>query len=308
MSDGDGFDWEAHAANRGLLGQQDFVKVNLAASRLQWWWRRVRWRRVIQRRAEAARVIFIQARIRTSILGIQTNFRMMRTRTQYKMQMAKIIKFQSLLKGFFVRRICLQVLKEKRAAPAIQRWWRMVRQRRRYRAKVAKVIFIQACIRRLIQRRRFLRGRTAILGLQTNFRMMRTRTQYKIQMAKIIKCQSLIKGFFMRRLYLQVLKDRRGAALAIQGWWRRVKKRREMAQENARIKAEEEQMEQEEASVGEKKDGDEMRREQEGQVEVRMGMGSPQSERREVEGMRTRDARGRELLTSPPSHNMEPDT
>ena len=86
-----------------------------------------------------------------------------------------------------------------------------------------------------------------------------------------------------------------------------------MAQENARIKAEEEQMEQEEASVGEKKDGeeedgDEMRPEQEGQVEVRMGMGSPQSERREVEGMRTRDARGSELLTSPPSHNMEPDT
>ena len=93
-----------------------------------------------------------------------------------------------------------------------------------------------------------------------------------------------------------------------------VKKRREKAQENARVKAEEEQMEQEEASVGEKKDGEEedetvkRRPEQEGQVEVRMGMGSPQSERREVEGMRTRDARGRELLTSPPSHNMEPDT
>ena len=226
MSGADGFDWEAHVANRGLLGQQNFVEVNRAAVRLQ-------------------------------------------------------------------------------------RWWRRVRQRRRQRAEVAKVIFMQARIRRFIQRRRYLRLR-AILGIQTNFRMMRTRTQYKMQMAKIIKCQSLIKAFLVRRLYLEVLKEKR-AALAVQRWWRMVKQRRKRVEENARIKAEGEQIKQEEASVRKKKTGEEEDEKDETvttrpeQVDVPVTMGSPQSERREVEGMRTRDTRGKELVTSPP-HNVEPDT
>ena len=92
-----------------------------------------------------------------------------------------------------------------------------------------------------------------------------------------------------------------------------VKQRRERVEENARIKAEGEQIKQEEASVRKKKTGEEEDEKDETvttrpeQVDVPVTMGSPQNERREVEGMRTRDSRGKELVTSPP-HNVEPDT
>ena len=202
MAGSDGFDWEAHSANRGLLGQQNYVDVNRAAVRLQRWWRRVRQKR--KRRAEVAKVIFMQA----------------------------------------VR---------------LQRWWRRVRQRERLR-KAAIVVQQRwrATLEMRMQRAFFLRLKRSALAFET------------------------------RLLYLEHLKEKR-AALAVQRWWRRVKQRREKAQESARINAkEEEQMEQEEASAREKRDGEDedggetvtMRPEQ---VEASVGMGSPQSERRAQE-------------------------
>ena len=201
MAGSDGFDWEAHSANRGLLGQQNYVDVNRAAVRLQRWWRRVRQKR--KRRAEVAKVIFMQA----------------------------------------VR---------------LQRWWRRVRQRERLR-KAAIVVQQRwrATLEMRMQRAFFLRLKRSALAFET------------------------------RLLYLEHLKEKR-AALAVQRWWRMVKQRREKAQENARIKAEEDQMEQEEASVREKEggkdeDGDETVTTRPEQVEASVGMGSPQSERRAQE-------------------------
>ena len=224
MAGSDGFDWEAHSANRGLLGQQNFVDVNRAAVRLQRWWRRVRQKR--KRRAEVAKVIFMQA----------------------------------------VR---------------LQRWWRRVRQRERLRE--AAIVVQQrwrAILEMRMQRASFLWLQRFALAIQTRFR------------------------------YLECRKERKRAALAIQRWWRLVKQRREKAQEIARKKAEEEQMEQEEGSPPVKKDGegeDETVTIRPEQVEASVGMGSPHSERREVEGMRTRDTRGKELATSP-THHVEPNT
>ena len=226
MAGSDGFDWEAHSANRGLLGQQNFVDVNRAAVRLQRWWRRVRQKR--KRRAEVAKVIFMQA----------------------------------------VR---------------LQRWWRRVRQRERLR-KAAIVVQQRwrATLEMRMQRALFLRLKRSALAFET------------------------------RLLYLEHLKEKR-AALAVQRWWRMVKQRRERVEEKARKKAKEEQKKQEEASVRKKKDGEEEDDKDETvttrpeQVDVPVIMGSPQSERREVEGMRTRDTRGKELVTSP-THNVEPDT
>ena len=226
MAGSDGFDWEAHSANRGLLGQQNFVDVNRAAVRLQRWWRRVRQKR--KRRAEVAKVIFMQA----------------------------------------VR---------------LQRWWRRVRQRERLR---------EAAI--VVQQR------------------WRATLEMRMQRASFLGLKNFALAFETRLLYLEHLKEKR-AALAVQRWWRMVKQRRKRVEENARIKAEGEQIKQEEASVRKKKTGEEEDEKEETvttrpeQVDVPVTMGSPQSERREVEGMRTRDTRGKELVTSPP-HNVEPDT
>ena len=108
-----------------------------------------------------------------------------------------------------------------------------------------------------------------------------------MQRASFLGLKNFALALETRLLYLEHLKEKR-AALAVQRWWRMVKQRREKAQENARIKAEEDQMEQEEASVREKEggkdeDGDETVTTRPEQVEASVGMGSPQSERRAQE-------------------------
>merc|ERR1719278_2535965 len=100
----------------------------------------------------------------------------MRTQRQYKDKIAKVIKCQSVIKAFLLRRQYLEIkasasliqqrfrefkamrgereefLKKKSAALSVQSWWRMIKQRREYREEVSKVVKCQALVRQRLQR------------------------------------------------------------------------------------------------------------------------------------------------------------
>merc|ERR1719370_1849160 len=130
---------------RGINQRRGYLRMREAARGVQ-----KRFRATQKMRTERASFL----RLQKSALVIQSQYRMVRTQRQYKEKIAKVIKCQSVIKAFLLRRRFLEIkaaacliqqrfgefkamrgereefLKKKSAALAIQSWWRMMKQRR----------------------------------------------------------------------------------------------------------------------------------------------------------------------------------
>merc|ERR1719234_883568 len=216
-----------------------FLQKKQAAIILQSNWRMLRQRRTFQE--EMVVVIKCQAMVKAKIQRLK--FLRMKATAMIIQQ-----RFRDHKKTLELR---AEFLELKRAATVLQSNWRAMKQKRVYKEEIRKIVMCQAIVRSYLakrhylnmkraasviqqryrdsrqvqmERKRFLRTKSATLKIQSWWRMVRARQQFSTILRAAIICQATIRTFVMRRRFLK-LKE---ASRVLQERWRATREAKEM--------------------------------------------------------------------------------
>ncbi|CAG4980178.1 unnamed protein product [Colias eurytheme] len=190
-------------AEKRRVEQEILRKRNIAAEIIQYWWRRIQYKRMYAKRLYE---------ITCAVITLQKFCRMWLCRSRlrkYKQSVLKIEKWYTDLKLIREAKEILRLKREERrhrCAVLIQSYVRRWSCRKNYLETLNKVVYIQALVRRFLAKKRYQTLRNCTLYIQRTYKrkllMKKDMTHFAEIKEKVVLIQNYYRMIKQRRLFL----------------------------------------------------------------------------------------------------------